>query len=85
MSRVPSRRIAPRTPLAMRDCSFLNADGAPPDALARDEADLRAALLERCEQRRDEGRIVLPVAVERGDDRRARGRDAAAHRGRLAA
>ena len=46
LSRVPSRRIAPRTPLAMRDCRRLKPVAAP-DPLPRDQADARRALLER--------------------------------------
>ena len=72
MSRVPSRSTAPRTPLAMRDCNFLKPRRLAPDALAGDQAEPRRAGLERRDQRRDEGRIVLAVAVERHHDRRPR-------------
>src|SRR4030088_1171547 len=69
LSRVPSRRMAPRTPLAMRDCNFLNP----------------VALRQRVDQRRQKSWIVLAVAIEGDAERRARRRDAAAHRRRLAA
>jgi hypothetical protein len=49
----------------MRDCSFLK-----PDALTRDQPDL-APRQQRFDQRREERRIVLAVAVECRHQRRA--------------
>ncbi len=69
----------------MRDCNFLKPVALAPDALAGDEAEPRRAGFERGNQRRNEGRIVLAVAVERHHDGRTRRRDAGAHRRRLAA
>ena len=71
---------------AVRDArlQFLETAGAPSDALTGDETRGRA-LVQRREQRRNERGIVLSVAVERRDNRRARSRNAAAHRRRLAA
>ena len=68
---------------------FLEAARLALDALAGDQADLLPAAgsagFEHAQHRRNESRIVLPVAVERDDERRARRRDARAHRRRLAA
>src|SRR6476660_544575 len=55
------------------------------DALSGNEAGSGRTRFKRTDQRRDECRIVLPVAVERHHDRRARSGNAGAHRRRLAA
>ena len=52
-------------------------DGIVP---ATDQADAAVTVLNRCNQGWQERRIVLAVAVERGDDRAARSAHAAAHR-----
>ena len=69
----------------MRDCNLLETGRLAADALAGDEAEPRRAGFERGNQRRNKGRIVLAVAVERHHDGRVRHRDAGAHRRRLAA
>src|SRR5262245_37596009 len=63
---------------------FLEAGVLAPDPLARGKADTPAAFLYSRNELRQEGRIVLAVAVERGHDRTARCAHAAAHGGRLA-
>jgi hypothetical protein len=55
------------------------------DALAGGEPDAPTCLLDRCEQRRQERRIVLSVAIQRGDDLATRGANARADGGGLAA
>src|SRR5581483_2351055 len=52
--------------------------------LAGCEPGFRPAGVERRDELRNEGRIVLAVTIERGDDGGASGAHAAAHRGTLA-
>ena len=70
VSRVPSRRIAPRTALATRDWNFLKPVALRPTRWPAIRPMLRRALLQRLDQLGQECRIVLAVAVERDDDRR---------------
>ena len=83
-SRVPS--LQDRAPHPVRDprLQLLEAADAA-QALAGGEADPLAALQQCLVELRNEGRIVLAVAVERHDDGRAGGAHAAAHGGALAA
>ena len=75
----------PRTPLAMRDCQVLEGAVLATDPLPGRKTRFGTARLEGRDQSRNESRIVLPVAVEGRDDGAARGEDARAHRGALAA
>ena len=70
MSRVPSFRMRPRTPLAMRDWKLLNAPSLRPTRWPAARPIAGPAAFQGGDERRDEGRIVLPVAVEGHDDRR---------------
>src|SRR5262249_53738567 len=56
---------------------FLETSILSSNSLARGEADALAALFERRNQLRQEGRIVLTVAVEGSNERAARGAHAA--------
>src|SRR5262249_10972026 len=63
---------------------LLEAGILAPDPLSGGEPDAAGAFLHRRDQLREECGVVLPVAIERGDDRAACGAHAAAHGGRLA-
>ena len=83
MSRVPSRRIALAHAVGDARLQLLEAGVLASDPLAGRKADAAAAVLDRRDQVRQERRIVLPVAVERGHDGAARAAHPAAHRRRL--
>src|SRR5581483_10603288 len=62
---------------------FLEAGVLASDALTRDKTDALPTARERHDQVRQEGRIVLSVAVKRRHDRTAGATHAASDRGRL--
>ena len=84
-----SRAEVPRTALITR-LAELRGDpfqvrALPLQALAGDEAEVWSASLKRLDQSGQEGRVVLPIAVERRYHAPARRHDAASNRHRLSA